>query len=172
MLEPPVLVYFFGNDPIGKLLSNFAWTPFVLDGVAYQSVEGFWQGLKSIYEPERLHFARLHGLEAKRAGQAIRAAANFLVYDQKMYRVASAEHHRLLERALRAKFSQCAAAKDALLASGNRPLKHMLPNSFGTMRPGDSPALPASVFEKMLTTIRTELQEDRFVDYMPIPAGL
>ena len=33
-------------------------------------IEGFWQGLKSPDEDDRLHLAPQHGLEAKQVGQA------------------------------------------------------------------------------------------------------
>ena len=35
-----------GETETERMLSNFAYTPFELDGVHYESVEGFWQSLK------------------------------------------------------------------------------------------------------------------------------
>src|SRR4051812_15364633 len=52
-----------------KLISNFAPTPFELDGQVYASVEAFWQGLKFPCAADRRRIAGLHGSEAKRAGE-------------------------------------------------------------------------------------------------------
>jgi len=43
----PINVISNSPDPIAKMISNFATTPFDLDGQLYQSVESFWQGLSS-----------------------------------------------------------------------------------------------------------------------------
>ena len=48
-----------------RLISNFAHTPFVLDGLDDASVEGFWQGLKSPDEANRRRLAMLHGAKPK-----------------------------------------------------------------------------------------------------------
>ncbi len=41
----PLNVWSRSDEEIGRLLSNFAHTPFVLDSVAYASVEGFYAAL-------------------------------------------------------------------------------------------------------------------------------
>src|SRR4051794_13892505 len=56
-------------DPAVRLISNFAHTPFVLDGRPYATVEGFWQGLKYDGEGERRRVALLWGKEAMLAGK-------------------------------------------------------------------------------------------------------
>jgi hypothetical protein len=172
MRENPVIVSYFGTDPIGKILSNFHHSPFILDGQHFASCEGFWQGLKTINPEHRIEIAGLYGLEAKKAGHALRGSVQFVVYAEGMYKVASEAHHRLLERALRSKFIQHEESQLALKNSGNRPLRHMILNRFGQFRTGDSPALPAIVFERMLTDIRFELLETNMIQNLPIPAPL
>jgi hypothetical protein len=53
-----------------KLISNFAATPFALDGLDYGSIEAFWQGLKFPDEANRRELAPLHGARAKDAADA------------------------------------------------------------------------------------------------------
>src|SRR5262245_50945624 len=60
-----------------KLASNFAHTPFVLDGLDYASIEGFWQGLKFPDEADRRRLAAMHGSAAKDAGFYAPAADTF-----------------------------------------------------------------------------------------------
>jgi hypothetical protein len=44
-----------------RLVSNFAHTPFRLDGFGYESIEGFWQGLKFPDAADRRRLAELWG---------------------------------------------------------------------------------------------------------------
>jgi predicted NAD-dependent protein-ADP-ribosyltransferase YbiA (DUF1768 family) len=53
------------DSSAGKMLSNLAPTPFILDGRKYESVEAFWQGLKFEDEAQRVIVAKLSGLRAK-----------------------------------------------------------------------------------------------------------
>jgi hypothetical protein len=50
------------------LMSNFAYTPFMLDGLECASVEGFIQGLKCENPDKQARICARHGYEAKRAG--------------------------------------------------------------------------------------------------------
>jgi hypothetical protein len=52
-------------DPNARLISNFAATPFDLDGRHYQSVESIWQGLKFPDERDRRRVAELDGPQAR-----------------------------------------------------------------------------------------------------------
>jgi len=119
----PINVTSRSRDPDVQLISNFAHTPFVLDGVAYASVESFWQCLKYPEESRRLEIAPLYGDEARRAGFEARESATTL-YRGVTIRVGAADHWRLMALACWSKFSQCEPAKQALLATGERPLVH------------------------------------------------
>jgi len=173
----PLIIAFFDGDPEVKLLSNFANTPFKLDGVLYQSVECFWQSLKTENEKARLDIAAItDGLEVKRIGAELRKESNVFTYGDKMYMVGSKEHHFLLERAIRAKVGQNPEVLVCLERTENRVLRHMIKNRFGQWRTGDSPALPARVFEDILTRIRKEILscsfKDQYESLPPLPRGI
>ena len=87
------------------LISNFAHTPFVLDGRRYASVEAFWQGLKYPEEKRRKEIAPLYGKEAMHAGVDALDTDAFEYGGQKI-RVGTYEHWRLMTMACRATFSQ------------------------------------------------------------------
>lgn len=172
MNQRPVIIAFYDGDPEVQCLSNFAKTPFVLDGIEYNSVEAFWQSLKTEIPALREQIRLLDGINAKKAGKLVQGSSNLFTYQGKIFKVGSKEHHTLLERAIRAKVAQNESVKRALLNTRNAPLKHMLKNRFGQLRVGDSPALPAVVFENILMNIRQELQNNTFTDNINIPAGL
>jgi protein GP30.3 len=169
----PLIVGFFDGDEEVRILSNFAQTPFSLDDLTYQSVEGFWQGLKTEMPMFRRNIAELHGLAAKSAGRVVATGnSRLFTYMTRLYIVGSEAHHVLLERAIRAKTAQNPAVQYVFAASQNRPLRHMIRSRYGTWRVGDSPALPAIVFEQILTRIRSELQSNTFVETLSLPAGI
>ncbi|WP_309644142.1 hypothetical protein [Phenylobacterium sp.] len=105
--------------PIG----NLALTPFALRGRSYASVEGFWQGLKFATEEERQRVAALWGISAKAAGQG-RPARQSFSFDGSVFQTGGPGHHALMLEACQAKFSQNLEAREALLATGDRPLTH------------------------------------------------
>lgn len=112
------------------VFSNFGATPFVLDGVHFASVEGFWQSLKypdpaQIQDPRhkisywpltRRQVEGLSGMEAKEAGNIankiyrenkllnISWGPNF--FDYKDYSQGSEFHYHLVKRAIREKLNQ------------------------------------------------------------------
>lgn len=140
------------------LLSNFAHTPFTLDGVPCASVEGFIQGLKCESPEKQLRICARHGYEAKRAGTRKR--------NQKVRRLQtvwwrgepiefrSEAYYQLVLRAIRQKFASNEAASAALSGTGSAQLVH---ETGKPEKPGTS--LPAQRFVEMLTEIRLELQE-------------
>lgn len=131
-------------------LSNFSANSFVIDGEEMASVEGFVQGIKF---PEecliRLRSFRSTGKEAKLHG--VSAKNEFVWWKGQTIPYGSSEHNQLIERAIRAKFSQNEDAMRALASTGNLTLTHEL----GSL---ESPAtsLPAVVFCDILTRIRKE----------------
>jgi predicted NAD-dependent protein-ADP-ribosyltransferase YbiA (DUF1768 family) len=119
----PINVTSRSPDPAIQLISNFAHTPFELDGQRYGSIEAFWQGLKFSEETRRQEIAPLHGQDARRAGFGA-PEADSIEYRSKVIRIGTADHWRLMAFACWAKFNQHEAAKQALLATGERPLVH------------------------------------------------
>jgi predicted NAD-dependent protein-ADP-ribosyltransferase YbiA (DUF1768 family) len=135
-------------------LSNFAPTPFVLDGKRYASVEGFWQmmlypegtrderardkGVTWKYTREQV--AQMTDFEANAAG--ILAEENmktlgidWCTYQGKRFPYRSqipGEHYRLIVAAMRAKLEQNPEVRRILLATGDlilRPDHHGEENS-------------------------------------------
>ncbi len=131
-----------------RLISNFAHTPFELDGLAYESIEGFWQGLKFPDEADRRRLAALYGPAARDAGYHAPAADTF-VYQGETARVGTFDHWRLMERACRAKFARNAAAREALLSTRGRPLVHQVKR--------DSKNIPGVIMAAIWMRIRERL---------------
>ena len=65
----PINVVSTSADPIARTISNFAATPFELDGQRYQSVESFWQGFKFGDDADRRRLAALDGAQARDRGR-------------------------------------------------------------------------------------------------------
>lgn len=148
----PINIHSRIADPELRLIGNLAHTPFELDGVLYQSVEGFWQGLKFADPEDRARIAELHGSAAKRAGEA---AAMFETFDYRgeRFRVGRPDHWRLMREACQAKFRQCEAARRALLSTGERPLTHRMKR--------DSETIPSVVMADIWMRIRARLRNWR-----------
>lgn len=146
----PINVTSRSPDPMIRLISNFAHTPFELDGERYESVEGFWQGLKFSDAARRREIAALFGGAAQRAG-ANAEATETCEFGGQTIRIGTAEHWQLMRRACWAKFSQCEPARTALLATRQRPLVHK------TRR--DSRTIPGAIMAEIWMQIRTRLPE-------------
>ena len=118
------------------LLSNFARTPFVLDGQRFASVEGFWQMMKYPENEDdpraqlplawtREAVAQMVGFDAKRAGKAAAEAQRnagkpWISYRGKRlwYKHADAHiHYGLIRRAMEAKVSQNPRVRRVLMAT-------------------------------------------------------
>lgn len=134
-----------------SLISNFADTPFTLDGRGFACVEAFWQGLKFADPDERVRVAELSGFEARRAAAGLEQGATF-DYEGATVRTGTFEHWRLMQNACRAKFSQNEPARQALLWTGNRPLAHRVRH--------DSRTIPGVVMADIWMRIRAALRKD------------
>ncbi len=94
----PINVTSLSPDPEIRLISNFAHTPFELDGLPYASVEGFWQGLKFPKETDRKRIAGLYGQEARKAGSDSLEASTILYMGQSIP-IGTAVHWQLMSLA-------------------------------------------------------------------------
>lgn len=148
----PLNVGYRSSDWRVRLISNFAPTPFTLDGREYASVEGFWQGLKFPDAADRRRIAALVAGAAKRAGEAAVPSETF-EYEGALYRPGTHGHWTLMERACRAKFTQHAEARRALLATCTRPLTHVMRR--------DSTTIPGAIMAEIWTRIRTRLRQEK-----------
>jgi predicted NAD-dependent protein-ADP-ribosyltransferase YbiA (DUF1768 family) len=147
----PINVTSRSADPAIRLLSNFAETPFELDGQRYASVEAFWQGLKFPDESRRREVATLHGHAARSAGAVAPAAVTF-EYGGRTIRVGTADHWDLMANACWAKFLQNQAAREALIGTGDRPLTHKVRH--------DSRNIPGVVMADIWMRIRRGLERN------------
>jgi predicted NAD-dependent protein-ADP-ribosyltransferase YbiA (DUF1768 family) len=139
-----------------NVLSNFAATPFVFDGVRCNSAEGFIQALKFRNPEMQKHVCALVGKGAKMAGKkaADRIRREHKVWWQgQEFEFRSEQHFGLVERALRQKYTQSDRAKRALAATRDCALTHDVVQS-----DSQHTSLPADVFVRILYRIRAELQ--------------
>lgn len=157
------------------LLSNFAATPFELDGARYASLEGFWQMMLFPEGPddERARFpgiewqhtreqvARMTAFDAKSAGDAAwenmkRMGIDWVTYRGRRmdyYRTGKNEHYDLIVRATRAKVEQNPEVRRVLLATGDLVLR---PDH---TQPADAP--PSWRYFDIYMGIRGELMQGR-----------
>jgi predicted NAD-dependent protein-ADP-ribosyltransferase YbiA (DUF1768 family) len=152
----PINVTFESRDERWLPISNLALTPFEMRGRRYASIEGFWQGLKFAGDADRERIAALHGPEAKSAAHGQPKCDSF-VFDGQACASGGPAHHGLMLQACRAKFAQHAGAREALLASGDRPLIHRVRRDSKTI-PG---ALMADIWMRIRAKMRrTEIEEE------------
>lgn len=145
----PLNAWSRSGEQIGRDISNFSYSPFTLDGRKYASVEGFYNSLLYNDPARRAKIAEMWGLEAKMVGKS----SNNLTfqYGKETIKLGSEEHHRLIERAIRAKFEQNPDITKAFVATHPRPIIHDVgfPDKPGT-------PYPREVLESVLTRIRNE----------------
>jgi predicted NAD-dependent protein-ADP-ribosyltransferase YbiA (DUF1768 family) len=147
--DRPLNVNSMASESIGRLLSNFARTPFMLDGVRYASIEAFYVCLKTDEASLRKRLRSLSGPAARAAGKGLKSTET--TYGNRVIRLGSPEHHDLVKRAVRAKLEQNPEIAEEFVATYPRPIIH------DTGRPERSSTwLPASVFCRILTEIREE----------------
>ena len=119
----PLNVWSHSDEEIGQLLSNFAHTPFELDGVSYASVEGFYVSiLMQSSESRRNKVRGLWGFRAKREMPARKPEV--FEYEGHQIRLGSPEHHALIKRAIRAKLETHPDVARDFVATRPRPILH------------------------------------------------
>lgn len=149
----PFNVWSRSAEAIEQPMSNFAHTPFELDGVAYASIEGFYVSLLFLDPSKRLKLARLYGLVVSRMGKKSKIKRDKLktCYAGEWFDLGSEAHLGLVKRALRAKLEAHPDIARAFVATMLRPIVHE------TGHP-DSPdtEFPAAVFCRLLSELRGE----------------
>lgn len=63
-------IYSAALTDVGKLLSNFANTPFICEDGSFQSIEGYWYYLLSD-SPQKEKLRNLYGFQAKKIGREL-----------------------------------------------------------------------------------------------------
>lgn len=148
--QVPVAISSRSADDVA-LISNFAPTPFELDGAIFGSVEGFWQALKFTDDQERARVGLLDGLAARNAGKA-REYGSHVSYQGGLIAVGTWDHWQLMEKACRAKFQQNESARTALLSTWPRPLIHRVRR--------DSRTIPGVIMADIWMRLRAWLHSD------------
>ena len=146
----PLNVVSTSTDPLARIISNLATTPFELDGQRYLSIESFWQGLKFPSEDERQRLAGHEGPRARSEGLRQKYEKTISYRGQEIA-VGAWDHWQLMEKACRAKFQQNEDARSALLATGNRPLIHVVRR--------DSRSIPGVIMAQIWMRLRAELRK-------------
>lgn len=145
----PINVVSSSKNPVARIVSNLADTPFDLDGRHYQSVESFWQGLKFPDDADRMRLAQCDGPRARAEGSR-QGYGRTLVYEGAEIAVGTFEHWQLMERACLAKFEQNPDAQAALLSTGERPLVHIVRR--------DSKSIPGVIMAQIWMRLRHRLR--------------
>jgi len=144
----PINVHHASPDPQIALIANLAPTPLSLDGNRYACVEAFWQSLRFPVE-ERARIAAMDGSAAKQASKD-RPYGTHVHYNGRDIPVGTFGHWQLMRQACRAKFEQNPQARNALLATGTRPLVHRVRR--------DSRTIPGVVMAEIWMSVRAKLR--------------
>ncbi len=144
-------VYSRSDEEIGRLMSNFAPTPFTIDGVEYASVEGFYVSLLFLEDEKREKVRKLYGIVVKNMGKKSKLTET--TYGGETFALGSDKHVELIKRAIRAKLEAHPAIATAFVATDPRPIVH----DCGHPEPEDT-VFPASVFVRILTELRDEFK--------------
>lgn len=141
----PLNIWSRADEEIGRLMSHFAHTPFVLDGVEFGSVEAFYSWLVLTGNDARREKVRgMWGARAKR--ECPKTRPELVEYHGRLIRWGSDEHHELIVQANRAKLDTYPEIAGAFVATLPRPIVHELPES-------DDPHV---VFCDIMTRLREE----------------
>jgi len=103
-----VNIYSKSEDELGRLLSNFAHTPFIGNGLVFNSVEGWWYWF--VTGKQHWHLPLLYGYTAKREGK-------------KFPRMAEVKP-KVLKEVYMAKLAANPRIVQMLLDSGDEPFEH------------------------------------------------
>lgn len=145
----PLNVWSRGDEAIGRLMSNFAHTPFRLHGIEYASIEAFYAALLIESEEKRAKVRKMWGVRAKH--EIPKRKPEWITYRGGKIATGSNEHHALVKEALLAKLEAHPEIADAFAATRPRPLVH----ETGYPDKPDT-EFPSSVFCRILTELREE----------------
>ena len=149
----PINIWSKSDEEIGRSMSNFAQTPFVLDGILYSSIEGFYAALLIQNNPARqAKIRRLWGIRAKH--EIPKNKPQVILYNGESFRLGSKEHIGLIKSAIRAKLEAHPEIATAFVATRPRPIVH----ETGYTDAPDT-EFPKEVFCKVLEELREEFAE-------------
>ncbi len=93
-------IYSKGETELGRVLSNFALTPFELDEYGqFNSIEGYWFWLLSEH-PDKDELRKLHGHQAKIRGQELIKDSKILKDDSFKWKIYYALREKIKQNSL------------------------------------------------------------------------
>jgi predicted NAD-dependent protein-ADP-ribosyltransferase YbiA (DUF1768 family) len=156
----PVNAWSRASEPLGQELTNFAHTPFVLNGKQYESMEGFYHSLRYLDRKRQDAIAAQWGLDARKAGSD--SSLKVTRYMGQSIELGTEAHHQLLYQALVAKFEQNPDLAQRFVDTYPRPVIH------DTGFPDEKSSLwPNKVFARDLMRVRQMLIDSG--QYVPSP---
>lgn len=141
-------------------LSNLAAHPFVFDGVACSSMEGFLQSLKFESPAVQEYVCTMFGIAAKRKGATMSKhwqAVQTLWWAGRAYDRHGEEYEALLTRAYDAMFEQSENFRRALAIAGDEKFEH----SVGTDDPSKT-VITTAAFCGQLDRLRRRLRNEHW----------
>ncbi|MEQ1830032.1 MAG: hypothetical protein ABL921_28990, partial [Pirellula sp.] len=122
----PINVWAGSDEPIGRLMSNLAHTPIVIDGLEFASVEAFISWL--VTDPTKVEKReRIRGYWGRRSKTC--APKHWPVkisYRDCEFEVRSHEFYKLIKKAIRIKLETHPEITNEFLKSRPRPIVHVI----------------------------------------------
>jgi predicted NAD-dependent protein-ADP-ribosyltransferase YbiA (DUF1768 family) len=156
-----VNIYSRARTPEGRLLSNFAETPFTLHGTLFASAEGFYQSMLFDEDAKRREVAATSGSKAKayqkqagkKPGDPVR------LWDGRVVPYHGEEFHAEFARGIEARVRQHPSVLEALLGTENLPLDHYYTGRFGPVRPAGDRGWLQGLFTAMRQSFPDQRRE-------------
>lgn len=151
-------------DPLAKEMSNLSQRPFVLDGVRFESVEGFYRWLQWSAEPGKAaEMPALHGKEARAAGKG--CTHTQATFRGKTFELGSPEHHEVIKIGIRESLRQNPDLAKRFAETHPRPIIH----NTGRAESRNT-KLPGTVFSRILMEVRQEIVDGKLKPDEPAAA--
>lgn len=158
------------DEEIGQLMSNLAFTPFVMQGETlvgtqmvsftegqFASVEALYIALKTLDSGLRSDLATKWGMEAKHIGKKLSRKGRGITctaFAGVEFELGSAEHHAVIKHGIRCKLTQNPTLLRAFVETSPRAIIHET-----GWQESRFTKLPAVMFCRMLTELRAELAQ-------------
>lgn len=144
------------KDPIARILSNLAHTPFSYGGYEFQCVEAALQGIKYADIEEREKVFSMNGIDALKAGRRITREVKdgeerYVYWDDQKIPYNSQAHRLLIAAFIREKVRQSVEVQNALIQTKGGFIYH----DVGPEHPKTS--LPEKLFIEILLAERQVL---------------
>jgi predicted NAD-dependent protein-ADP-ribosyltransferase YbiA (DUF1768 family) len=146
------------SNPIGKILSNLADTPFEVEGIIFPSVESALQGIKFKDPKKQQEVFKMDGKSALLEGRKVTLSikddiTEYVYWKGKEIKYNSNEHRMLVAMFIREKIRQNKKVQEALLATEENFIFH----DVGQENPNTS--LPEKLYIEILLAERKILKK-------------